>query len=225
MSSPYNPLDKTNLGRSVADALMLCPVSPLSKTSHLSGAGVYMIYYSGQFSAYRPIAQKNTNGKFDQPIYVGKAIPKGARKGGLHFDAAKGNAIRDRLRDHANSINQARNLELSDFHFRSLVVDDIWIPLGENMMIEKFKPIWNIVIDGFGNKTPGKRRFTQYRSQWDVLHPGRKFAEHLADSGVTSDFLIDKLAKYFAGEPVALIPAEQAADEGSAEDDSTGDNS
>jgi hypothetical protein len=40
-------------------------------------------------------------------------------------------------------------------------------------MIEQFRPIWNLVIDGFGNKDPGKRRATQYRSLWDVLHPGR----------------------------------------------------
>ncbi|MBL8260560.1 MAG: Eco29kI family restriction endonuclease, partial [Candidatus Competibacteraceae bacterium] len=45
-------------------------------------------------------------------------------------------ALRDRLRQHATSIDQAENLELGDFHYRCLVVDDIWIPLGENMMIE-----------------------------------------------------------------------------------------
>ena len=40
----------------------------------------------------------------------------------------------------------------------SLVVDDIWIPLGENMMIEQFKPIWNLAIDGFWNKDHGNRQ-------------------------------------------------------------------
>lgn len=216
---PYNPLDKMNLGRSVAEALLLRPVAPLAQTSDLVGAGVYAIYYTGQFEPYQPVAEKNRNEAFAQPIYVGKAVPKGARKGGLSFDAAKGRPLRDRLKQHAGSINEARNLDVGDFQFRSLVVDDIWIPLGENMMIEEFKPIWNLVIDGFGNKTPGKRRERQYRSAWDVLHPGRKFAERLADSGNTPEAVIGRLKEYFAGQPVPLIPAEEAGDEGTAEDD------
>ncbi|HEY3454277.1 MAG TPA: Eco29kI family restriction endonuclease [Bryobacteraceae bacterium] len=223
MGGPYNPLDKINLGRSVAEALLLRPVASLLQTTELIGAGVYAIYYSGDFAAYRPVAEKNRGEAYSQPIYVGKAVPKGARKGGLSFDATKGTPLRDRLRQHAASINDARNLDIADFHFRSLVVDDIWIPLGENMMIEEFRPIWNRVIDGFGNKTPGKRRETQFRSAWDVLHPGRRFAERLADSGITSDAIISRLAAYFAGQTVPLISAEEGADEGTADDDEADD--
>jgi hypothetical protein len=157
--------------------------------------------------------------KYVQPIYVGKAVPKGARRGGLTFDASSGRALRDRLRQHATSIREAGNLRLDDFSFRSLTIDDIWIPLGENMMIELYKPIWNIVIDGFGNKTPGKCRETQFRSSWDVLHPGRRFAERLADSGTTAEMLVSRLESYFAGQVVPLIPAEEAADIGVSEDE------
>jgi hypothetical protein len=219
MGSPYNPLDKMNLGRSVAEALLLRPVAPLTETSDLVGAGVYAIYYIGKFESYRPVSERNENGTFDQPIYVGKAVPKGARKGGLSFDASKGRALRDRLRQHAGSIDEATNLDLADFRCRSLIVDDIWIPLGENMMIEQFKPIWNLVIDGFGNKDPGKRRATQYRSPWDVLHPGRQFAEKLADGVTTSEALTMRLRDYFAGQIVPLIPTEEATDIGTTEDD------
>jgi Eco29kI restriction endonuclease len=219
MASPYNPLDKTNLGRSVAEALLMRPIAPLNETAELIGAGVYAIYYTGEFEPYRPVAEKNRNNGFGQPIYVGKAVPKGARKGGLAFDASKGRALRDRLRQHAASIDQANNLALADFHFRSLIVDDIWIPLGENMMIEQFKPIWNLVIDGFGNKDPGTRRATQYRSPWDVLHPGRQFAEKLADGGATTQALITRLQEYFAGQAIPLLPVEDAADIGTAEED------
>ena len=219
MSGAYDPLDKLNLGRSVAEALLLRDIAPLSQVGDIAGAGVYGIYYTGGFEPYAPVAEKNTAGKFVQPIYVGKAVPKGARKGGLAFDASKGRALRDRLRQHAGSIDQAANLDLGDFHFRSLVVEDIWIPLGENMMIEQFKPIWNLVIDGFGNKDPGKRRATQYRSPWDVLHPGRQFAEKLATGGTTAEMLITRLKEYFAGQVVPLVPAEEAGDIGSTEDD------
>lgn len=219
MGGPYNPLDKMNLGRSVAEALLFSPVVPLAQIPDLIGAGVYAIYYSGGFEAYGPVAEKNKNGVFEQPIYVGKAVPKGARKGGLAFDASKGRALRDRLRQHAGSIGEAKNLSLGDFHFRSLVVDDIWIPLGENMMIEQFRPIWNLVIDGFGNKDPGKRRATQYRSPWDVLHPGRQFAEKLAGGDTTPTLLVMRLTEYFAGKVVPLVPTEEAGDIGTTEDE------
>jgi hypothetical protein len=219
MTSPYNPLDKLNLGRSVAEALLLGEISPLAKVGDLVGAGVYAIYYTGDFEIYAPVAEKNQGRSFEQPIYVGKAVPKGARKGGLAFDASIGRALRDRLRQHAGSINEAHNLDLEDFHFRSLVVDDIWIPLGENMMIEQFKPIWNIVIDGFGNKDPGKRRATQYRSSWDVLHPGRQFAEKLADGGLTIEALAVRLKEYFSGQAVPLVPIEEAGDIGTTEEE------
>jgi len=218
MADPYNPLDKLNLGRSVAEALLTQSVSPLAQVGDLIGAGVYAIYYVGGFEAYAPIAEKNRNEGFEQPIYVGKAVPKGARKGGLAFDASKGRALRDRLRQHATSIDEAKNLELADFHFRSLVVDDIWIPLGENMLIEEFKPVWNLVIDGFGNKDPGRRRATQYRSPWDVLHPGRQFAEKLAGGGTTAEMFTKRLREYFAGHVVPLVPAGPAADIGITED-------
>jgi hypothetical protein len=219
MGGPYNPLDKMNLGRSVAEALLTRAVAPLTETADLVGAGVYAIYYTGPFAPYKPVVAKNEGGNFEQPIYVGKAVPKGARKGGLSFDAAKGRALRDRVRQHANSIDEATNLELTDFSFRSLIVDDIWIPLGENMMIEQFKPIWNLVIDGFGNKDPGKRRATQYKSPWDVLHPGREFAQKLAEGGTTGEVLVTRLEAYFAGQVVPLIPTEEAADIGTTEDD------
>lgn len=198
---PYNPLAKANLGESVGEALLRVPVRPLSETGHLVGAGVYAIYYTGSFPAYALIAARNADNQFLQPIYVGKAVPKGARKGGLGFDAGKGKALRDRLTQHASSINEASNLDLAHFHYRALTVDDVWIPLGENVVIEKYQPLWNRVIDGFGNKTPGKGRATQKRSSWDVLHPGRKFVEALAlaVNPLSINEIVQKVADFFEG--------------------------
>ena len=211
--SPYNPLDKINLGKSVAQALLAQAVVALAETAELQGAGVYAIYYTGPFPAYEPIVTPNRNDESWRPIYVGKAIPKGGRKGGITADASKGTALRDRLRQHAASIEQANNLELQDFYYRCLMVDDIWIPLGENMLIETFKPIWNIVIDGFGNKDPGNRRATQYRSSWDTLHPGRAFAEKLAGGGTTPEEALRKLERYFAGLAVPPVSTQNDEDE------------
>lgn len=210
-NEPYNPLDKLNLGNSVAAALLQTSPRPLADTDGIIGAGVYVIYYTGYFQLYAPVARKNRGGVFQQPIYVGKAIPKGGRKGGISTDAGKGNALRDRLRQHATSVEQGAGLALADFYFRCLVVDDIWIPLGENMLIENFRPVWNMIVDGFGNKDPGRRRATQYKSPWDVLHPGRAFAEKLADSTKTQGEIIQQIEDYFAGRNVPTEPVDDGS--------------
>jgi hypothetical protein len=227
-SLPYNPLDKVNLARSIELELLIRAPIPLSSVEEIAGAGIYVIYYSGGEQAYGLIRSIPAKGRFEKPIYVGKAIPKGGRKGGLTKDSGTGTALRDRLKQHASSVDEANNLTLSDFWVRHLVVDDIWIPLGENMLIETFQPVWNRAIDGFGNKDPGRRRATQYRSPWDVLHPGRLFAEKLADSGVSREFLLERVADYFAGRTLKKLPkklevqiaeeteaAEEAADDAS----------
>jgi hypothetical protein len=221
MATPYNPLDKLNLGSSVAGALLKQPPMRLDDTANLIGAGVYVIYYTGPFPAYAPIAEANRAGDLSHPIYIGKAIPKGGRKGGVRTDiAATGRALRDRLRIHATSINETTNLELADFQYRCLVVDDIWIPLGENMLIESFRPVWNMVIDGFGNKTPGRRRADQYRSPWDVIHPGRKYVERLGlgVGPITAEQHLAKVTAFFAGSFVPTEPVE-TGDEDAADDE------
>jgi hypothetical protein len=195
---PYNPLEKGNLAESIVRAILDSPVHPLLDVGHLVGAGVYIIYYTGNFELYAPIVEKNIDNKFTQPIYIGKAIPKGGRKGGISEDAAaKGKALKERLSQHYASVNETDNLDAADFYYQCLIVDDIWIPLGENMLIEQFKPIWNRALDGFGNKDPGNRRKTQYRSPWDVLHPGRKFAEKLAQHPRSAQEISEDLKIYF----------------------------
>lgn len=214
----YNPLDKFNLAKSIESELLARPIVMLGEVGDVIGAGVYAIYYTGSsFPAYAPIATANKGGAFKQPIYIGKAIPKGGRKGGLAADVAStGHALADRLRQHASSIEQANNLKLADFHVRHLVVDDVWIPLGENMLIETFKPVWNRAIDGYGNHDPGRRRAKQYKSPWDVLHPGRDWANKLTDSPVTGEFLLERIEDYFAGRKLKKLPkvlADQQAEQ------------
>jgi len=176
---PFNPLDKQNLGASVAEALLSQPARPLAAIPAFAGAGVYSIYYSGDFAPYAQISRLNQNRKFMLPIYVGKAVPPGARMG-TQLEPAAGKALHKRIKEHAESIKAAENLNIEDFHCRFLVADDIWIPLAESLMIARFTPLWNSLIDGFGNHNPGKGRHAGMRPRWGVLHPGRAWAIKLA---------------------------------------------
>ena len=175
----FNPLDRVELGRSVGRALLLSPCEPLPPPERFDGAGIYAIYYEGSFDAYQPIAFPQCS----WPIYVGRAMPAGGRKGLVGLDASPGPKLYDRLREHGRSIAATTNLEPDDFRCRYLVVDDIWIPLAERLIIGHYRPLWNGVVDGFGIHDPGGKpggttgRGGQQKSPWDTLHPGRTFAK------------------------------------------------
>lgn len=191
---PYNPLDKRNLGASVAAAMLSSPIHTLPPDPFI-GAGVYAIYYRGTFEPYKPLVEMNSDG-CNVPIYVGKAVPAGARKGGLGMNVDHGLALYSRLSEHYASVSKAHNLDEHDFMCRFLVVDDIWIPLAESMLIERFKPLWNRCIDGFGNHDPGKGRYQQQRSPWDCIHEGREWADNLKPNAISRDEWLDRVKKY-----------------------------
>ena len=204
---PFNPLDKTNLGLTVAKAMLEREPVKLRMETEFPGAGIYAIYYIGNYKAYKPVALKNAGGQFAWPIYVGKAIPSGGRKGLIRklskkakpSDALAAGPLCKRLDEHAGSIQVVRNLNIDDFFCRYLAVDDIWIPLGESLLINRFRPIWNVVIDGFGNHDPGGGRRVQARSSWDTLHPGRPWAEKQGPSRLTEKQILTNLEDFFAG--------------------------
>lgn len=179
MASPYNPLDKRPLAESVANALLRQGRGPLPPSATFMGAGIYAIYYEGPFEPYRALLSARKVLGETPPIYVGKAIPSGSSTGAM-LDAQKIRPVLfNRLRQHAQSVAAAENLALDDFQCRYLTVDDIWIPLGENLLIERFQPLWNKRIRGFGNHTPGHGRVGQRRSTWDEVHPGRDWVRIL----------------------------------------------
>lgn len=215
--APFNPLDKRHLGESVARALLERPVGPLPHARSFPGAGVYAIYYTGDLDPYRSVAEQNRNDLHQQPIYVGKAVPKGAMKGGFGLDAGVGNVLFGRLREHARSIEQGENLNIQDFQCRYLVAEDIWIPLGESLLIEWFHPLWNVLVTGFGNHPTGRRRENQNRSVWDTFHPGRPWAARLSPNPRTRDELARMIADFLAGRAVPVLSPEQAVIEEGAE--------
>lgn len=91
--TPYNPLDKKNLGVSVADAMLAQPIGPLPPSERFLGAGIYALYYSG--------------------THAGKAVPAGARKGGFGLDIPAGAVLYNRLAEHAESIQGTKNLDIN----------------------------------------------------------------------------------------------------------------
>lgn len=175
MTDPYNPLAMQNLAHSIVTRMMESDPTPLDDVSRFSGAGVYAIYYRGPFPAYSDLQLANEL-EWSLPIYVGKAVPKGGRRGLDVTAHTETRALADRVRQHANSVRAATNLNIEDFAVRWLVVDDIWIPLGESALIREHRPVWNAIVDGFGNHDPGKGRINGVRPRWDTLHPGRAWA-------------------------------------------------
>lgn len=195
---PFNPLEKTVLGASIAEVLLTTPVYPLSTPYPLRGPGVYAIYYTGaRFSPYAELTRQNANGRFVWPIYVGQALPTGGRRG-IVADSTDP-ALRDRLGKHRRSIAAASaDFDLEDFHYRALVMDDAFIRLAETSLLALYKPIWNNYVDGFGNNAPGAHRDASTRSRWDTLHGGRSQATVHANRGETREHLMAEIAQELA---------------------------
>lgn len=203
---PYNPLEKVNLGISVAEAMLSQPVHQMDDLKPFNGAGIYAIYYAGAHPAYEKLAGINCTQGPTFPIYVGKAIPEGGRKGGGSVAPVKVNATKAlfrRLGEHAESI-RATQLSVADFSCRYLVVDDIWIPLGESLLIAKFSPVWNLLVDGFGNHDPGKGRYNGLVPKWDVLHSGRAWAQKCKPRTETPNQIAKEVNAWLAQAPVLM---------------------
>ena len=195
----YNPLDKINLGKSVAEALLDRPLVSLGKLQPFEGAGVYVIYYMGKSPPYKEMGRRNTQSA-DWPIYIGKAVPSGSRRGSSLFSEIRGRVLFNRLQEHADSIG-ATDLNIHDFKCRYLIVDDIWIPLGESLLIARFKPVWNQILDGFGNHDPGVGRYNGMRPLWDVLHPGRAWADRCQKRTETKTQLAQRVLEFLNANP------------------------
>jgi hypothetical protein len=194
---PYDPLEYENLARNIAEELMKQDAVPLAAIQTFEGVGVYAIYYIGDFPAYHVIAEANKNNQFRLPIYVGKATLEGMRKGrssGSKHSQQK--RLYQRLKEHARSIRETKNLHIKDFYCRHLVVVDVWVDMAEQWLIDHFHPVWNMVVEGFGIHTPGGGRSGQQRSLWDTIHPGRKFAERLSPNRKSEKDILDEVERF-----------------------------
>lgn len=163
------------------------------------GTGVYALYYLGGFDLYARIASLNRETQ-SQPIYVGKALPPGWRTARSQETDAP--VLYRRLQEHSRSIQQAANLEIDGFRCRFMILggieSDLVVPV-EAELIRRYSPLWNSVIDGFGNHNPGSGRYNQAKSEWDVLHPGRPWAERLTGESPRLEEVVDKVQQSLSG--------------------------
>ncbi len=170
------------------------PEHPLPPTGPFLGVGVYTIYYSGDFEHYRNISTLNQT-QCNQPIYTGKAVPAGWRTARASVDT-NSQALHTRLREHERSIKQGKGIRIVDFKCRFMILlgaETELISAVEAQLIRNYKPLWNTFIDGFGNHNPGKGRYNQARSDWDVLHPGRPWANRLTGNPHSYAEIIEKI--------------------------------
>jgi len=191
----YDPLSYENLANSVVNALMGEEPAPLPPPEPFPGSGVYAIFYVGQFSPY--LAASDSECK--RPIYVGKAVPAGGRKGKSLEKEGTGNPLYARLIEHAVTIDQSHNLDVADFRCRFLVVVPVWISLAERFLISHYRPLWNVLLDGFGNHDPGRGRRNMRRPLWDIIHPGRPWAQRLKATSTPNE-LTEQIKAFFSSQ-------------------------
>lgn len=177
----------------VDDAIAFMEETPsyeLPPPTQFVGSGVYALYYVGNFPLYARISALNRD-SLVQPIYVGKAVPPGWRT--ARAKETRTPDLYRRLREHSRSVEQARNLALVALKCRFVILADVEADLVvpvEAELIRRHRPLWNAVIGGFGNHDPGSGRYNQARSEWDVLHPGRLWAERLTGVSPTLEQVV-----------------------------------
>lgn len=164
------------------------PVHGLPPAEKFTGTGVYALYYTGKNKFYKNYAELNRLG-YTHPIYVGKAVPKGWRQSRISDNPDKQSLeLFSRLREHGRNIVAGEGIEVDEFFCRFVIFEEggsDMISTIEAALIKLNRPLWNTVVDGFGNHTPGAGRFEQAKSDWDVIHPGRAWAEKC--KGVAKD--------------------------------------
>ena len=180
MPTLWDPLTYDNLMAGTVAHFEKQERRSLEDIEAIKGPGIYALYYHGSLSEYRPIADGT------RPIYAGKAVPKGSRKGGGEVDVDHP-ALRNRLREHARSVEYADNLTVQDFSYRVLGIVPVWIVFAEQALIKRYTPVWNSCLDGFGKHHQGGRRRETDRSWWDTLHPGRPWTADETRSKTVAD--------------------------------------
>lgn len=175
------------------------PVHPLPLAERFTGTGVYALYYTGEHEAYAKYAELNRL-EYKYPIYVGKAVPRGWRQSRISHDTTRNSyELYSRVREHARNIQQVSGIELDEFSCRFVIFEaegSDMIGTIEAALIKLNKPLWNSALDGFGNHTPGVGRFNQAKSDWDVIHAGREWADKCQGVPREQDEILARIAAH-----------------------------
>lgn len=191
----FDPSDPRRVGELIATNMRGQKRIPLGNLERFWGAGVYAIYYNGDFDAYRPL--KGTN----HPIYVGKANPEDAH---ANTPEEQGPTLADRLLEHAGNIALAANLRIEDFSCRYLVTRSAWQTAAEDHLIKTYLPIWNKetrICFGLGKHGDKADTRANKRSPWDTLHPARKWAVDSPDNRRSVTEIKAAIAEHFRLNP------------------------
>ena len=178
------------------------PVHSLPPPERFSGVGVYALYYTGNLDIYAKYAELNRL-QYGHPIYIGKAVPRGWRQARVSDTETKPTfELFNRLQEHTRNIQTGGGLSSDDFSCRFVIFEgdgSNMIGTIEAFLIKIFKPLWNTVLDGFGNHTPGAGRFNQAKSDWDVIHTGREWADKCQGVPNDKDDIHVKINSHFKG--------------------------
>jgi len=178
------------------------PVLSLPLVQRFAGAGVYAIYATQTHGLYAPYGQVINRTAWNVPIYVGKAVPSGWRQNRIVGTARISNDLHGRLMQHARNIAIGKGLDVSDFYCRFAIFEggsEDMIAAIETALISMYSPLWNSVVDGFGNHDPGKGRLASSPSAWDVLHPGRPWVARLTGIAEPAPLVTRRVKDYFVG--------------------------
>jgi hypothetical protein len=177
------------------------PVHPLPLPERFYGTGIYALYYTGKSKPYSKYADLNRLA-YEFPIYLGKAVPKGWRQARAEDIVGQNTTeLYSRIRQHANSISAVSNLNIDDFACRFMIFEGSssdMIGTLEAAVIKWKRPLWNTLLDGFGNHDPGKGRYQQAKSDWDVLHPGRSWAKKCLGKTPTRKAILSRIEKFLS---------------------------
>jgi len=178
------------------------PVHTLPPPERFAGSGVYALYYTGPLEIYAKYSELNRL-QYGHPIYIGKAVPRGWRQARVS-DAPDSLTyeLHSRLREHTRNIDVGAGLSSNDFSCRFVIFEgdgSDMIGTIEAALIKIFKPLWNSAVDGFGNHTPGAGRFNQAKSDWDVIHPGREWAEKCLGAPNDEAAILSNIASHLEG--------------------------
>ncbi len=178
------------------------PVHPLPLQDKFSGTGVYALYYTGKYEAYERYAELNRL-EYKYPIYVGKAVPKGWRKSCISHDTTSKPSfeLHSRIREHSRNIDQVARIGIDEFFCRFVIFEaegSDMVGTVESTLIKLNAPLWNSVLDGFGNHTPGVGHFNQAKSDWDVIHTGRPWADKCTGTPREHNEILDRIGSHLS---------------------------